>query len=101
MNPLLLHTVNYSLESFRVVHRQVSENFTIQANACFAETVHQAAVSGAVLTSGGVDTRNPKAAENALLVTTVTVGITPTFFNGVLGYGVDLGTCAKVSFGGF
>ena len=40
VNPLLLHTVENSLESFRVVHCQVSKNFAVQANACFAEAVH-------------------------------------------------------------
>lgn len=98
---LLLDAVDNSLESFWVVHRKISEDFAVKANTCGAETVHKTAVSGAVLTGSCVDTGDPEAAESTLLVSTVAVGVSKAFFNGVLGYGVDLGTCAKVSFGGF
>lgn len=72
----LLHAINDSGKSNRVVHGQIGQYLTVKRITRLAQPVHQTAVGGTVLTGGGVDTRDPEAAEYALLVTTVTVSVT-------------------------
>ena len=62
-------------EGFRVVHRQVGEYFPVEGDAALAEAVHQTAVGGAMLAGTGVDAGDPEAAEGALLVAAVAVGV--------------------------
>lgn len=83
----LLHLLNDSLESLRIVDGEVSENFTINLDAGLVERAHEYRVAHTLQTSGSVDTLNPQSAEVALLVSTVTICVCETFLPCVLGYG--------------
>ena len=81
---LLVDGFDYSLECLRVVHGEVGEDLAVQADVILGEESHKLGVGHSVLTGGGVDSLNPKSAEIALLSSSVTVGVSKTFFVGVL-----------------
>ena len=75
------------LESLGIGHCEVSENLTVDLDTCLVKTTHELRVAHAFETGSGVDTLNPKSAEVALLVTTVTESVGKTLLPSVLGNG--------------
>src|SRR5918998_4649362 len=58
-----------------VAHGYVGQNLAVDLDAGLLEAVHELAVGESLLAGGGVDAHDPKAAEVALLVATVPVGV--------------------------
>ena len=81
---LLVHGFDNSLECLRIIHGEVGEHLTVQADVILGEESHKLGVGYTVLTGGGIDPLDPKCAEIALLSFPVTVCIGETFFVGVL-----------------
>ena len=73
-----------------MVHREVSEDLTVDLDTLSVESTHQARVREPFETRCSVDTLDPKSAEVALLVLTVTERIGQTLLPSVLGYGPDV-----------
>ena len=97
-NPLLYLSYD-SLESLGVVNSEVSENLTVDLDACLVQQTHQLAVAETLQTSCSVDTLDPKSAESALLVATVAESIGKTLLPSVLGNGPNILAGAKVTSG--
>jgi hypothetical protein len=93
------HHIHDRLESVRVVERQVGQSLAVEADAFLRQRVDEAAVIEPFGTGGGVDARNPEAAENAFFEFAVAEGVLPTFFEGVFRYGVYFRTGAEVTAG--
>ena len=79
-----------SFERLGVVHREVGEDFAVQADVLLRKLTHELGVGDAVLTAGGVDPLDPEGAEIALLGPAVAIGIGESFLVGVLRYGPDI-----------
>ena len=75
----LLHLFHDGLEGFGIVHGEVGEHLAVDLDTSLGELAHQDTVAHALQTSGSIDTLDPQAAEVALLVATITVGIVQTF----------------------
>lgn len=97
----LLYSVNNRLKRLRVVHGQVGQNLAVEFNAVGVKLAHQLAVGHSLDACTSIDAGNPKGAKVALLGTTVTVGVTQGFFNGVFGDRPNIFTAAKVASGHF
>ena len=82
----LLHLFHNSLEGFGIVHGEVGEHLAVDLDTGLGELAHQDTVAHTLHTSGSIDTLDPQAAEVALLVATITVGIGQTFLPGILCY---------------
>ena len=80
----LLYRFHDSLESLRIVHGKVGENFAVETDVLLGETSHELGVGETVLTGGSVDTLDPQGTELALLGLAVAVGVSETFLVGVL-----------------
>jgi hypothetical protein len=72
-------------EGSGVADGEVGEDFTIDLDAGLAEAVHEDAVAHIVLVSGRVDADDPEAAELALLVLAIAVGVRPATLDIFLG----------------
>src|SRR5690554_6553603 len=66
-------------ESCFVAKSDVGEDFTVELDTGFAQTMNQAAVGDTLSTRSGVDTGNPQAAEGALTGFTVAVLVSECF----------------------
>src|SRR6476659_826408 len=60
-----------------VHHRDIPEHLAVDRDGVLLEPVHEHTVRQAVLAHGGVDPRDPQAAEVALLVAAIAIGILP------------------------
>ena len=82
-----------------MVHREVSEDLTVDLDTLSVESTHQTRVREPFETRCSVDTLDPKSAEVALLVLTVTERIGQTLLPSVLGDGPDVLTSAVIPTG--
>ena len=83
----LLDFVNDSLESFGVIHTEVSEDLAVDVDAIGMEQTHELRVAETLKTGSSIDTLNPKCAEVALLGATIAECISQTFLPGILSNG--------------
>ena len=97
----LLYPLHDGLESLGVVHGQVGEHLAVDLDTSLGEFAHQDRITHTLQTSGGIDTLNPQAAEVALLVTTIAVGIGQTLLPGILCYCPNILTGSKIATGKF
>src|SRR2546423_775201 len=68
----------------RIVHREISENFSVHLDPRELEPIHERVVVHVVLMCAGVDARDPQPAEVALLIFPVTVRVLPATLDGLL-----------------
>lgn len=61
------------------------------------DEAHEFAIAEVFHTGSSVDTLNPKRAEVAFFILTVTVSISKTFFPSVLGYGPNVTAATEVT----
>ena len=81
---LLGNRLQNSLESLRIIHSKVCQDFAVETNVLLGQLTHKLRISHTVLACGGVNSLYPKSAEVALLCFTITVCIGETFLIGVL-----------------
>ena len=91
--------IDDSFERFRVVHREVGEDFAVDLYAFGMEKAHKAGVGETFRACGGVDTLYPEGTEVALFDLTVAVRIGETFFPSVFCYGPDVSSGAEIAAG--
>ncbi len=84
-----------------MIHGQVGQDFSVELNALFMDVVHEFGVGGTIHAGAGIDACDPEAAESALFVAAVAIGILKGFFYGIFGYGIDVFTCTEVAFSQF
>src|SRR4051794_4835671 len=72
-------------ERLRVAHGDVGQRLAVELDAGGLQAVHELAVAEALLAGGRVDAGDPEAAEVALLVAPVAVGVAVGFEHGLLG----------------
>ena len=82
-----------------IVHSKVSKHLTIELYVLLCKTSDELRISHTVLTCGSVDSLDPKCAECALLVLTVTVSISETLLIGVLCYRPNVLSRKKITAG--
>ena len=80
----LFYRIDDSLKCLRIVHSKVCKDFTVETDVLLCKFTHKLRISDTVLTCGGIDSLDPKSAEVALFVSTVTVCIGKTLLIGVL-----------------
>ena len=101
MTRLSFYGINDSLECFRIVEREVGEDFAVDLDTGFVDKTHKLRVAEVVLTSSSVDTLDPESTEVAFFVFTVAVSVGQTFFPGIFGNGPDVTAAAEVAAGEF
>src|SRR5690606_7432386 len=69
-----------------VMHSQISQNTTVQADVSLAQSGDQTAVAQTTGTGSGVDTHDPERTELTLLLTAVAVSVLTGLDNGLFGY---------------
>src|ERR687896_1575010 len=77
-----------SAEGLGIAHGDVREHLAVELDPGQLEAVHEGAVAHAVLARGGVDARDPEAAEVALAVAAVAVRVGVRLHDGFLGAAV-------------
>src|SRR5690625_3224567 len=88
-------------EACFIVKCDICEDFAVELDACFAQTVRQAAVGQTVCTRGGVDTGDPESSERALALFTTDVLVAKRLEYGVTGGTVERTTITAEAFGQF
>src|SRR5699024_8248342 len=76
-----------SFECFGFVHCQIGQNLAVQPDAFGVEFPDEFRVGHSLHADGGVDARDPQAAERPLLELAVCIGIRQTLFDRVFGDG--------------
>src|SRR5690606_7074389 len=87
------------LEGGLVRHCEVSQYFAVELAAAGGETLDKSAVGDAVCTAGGVQTRDPEAAERAFAVLPVAVRPVFRFHDRVFRVAEQLGPASPEAFG--
>jgi hypothetical protein len=95
---LRLGFFNYRGERFGVVHRQVREHFSAEADLLLGEVGHELRISGPVEAGSGVDPYDPKSSELPLSLAAVTVLVLKGFVYRVFSYGIDFTASAPIAF---
>src|SRR3954451_2913946 len=91
--------VGKTSERLGVAHGYVGQHLAVEFDAGQLQAVHELAVAQALLAGGGVDARDPEAAEVALLVAPVAVGVLVGLEQGLLGELVARVSLAPVALG--
>src|SRR3954464_11479939 len=94
-----LHLVHDAGKRRGVVVGDIGQDLAVDVDAGFPDPVGELAVGQAVRTRGGVDTGDPQLAEDALLGTTVAVGILPRLHHRFLGDAEDVTAAAAETLG--
>lgn len=94
-----LSLIHDRLERLLVIHRQVSEDLTIDLDTLLVEHAHELRVGEPLLTCSCIDTLDPEGTESALLDLTIAVSVGKTLLPGILSYRPDITTCAIVATG--
>src|ERR1043166_9492462 len=84
---VLFHRIHDRFERLRIVHREVSECFTVDVDLLYRQLVDELRVAQAVLAHTYIDTLYPQSAHLTFLRFAVAVSIGLTFFPNVLGDG--------------
>ena len=95
----LFYSVYDCFECFWVIHGQVGEYLTVKVESGVVYFAHEYGVAHTVLTSACVDPLDPEATEKSLSLLAVTVGVEPSFFDLVFGYGPDVFLTTEIAFG--
>lgn len=95
----LFYRIDDSFERLWVVHSEIGENLTVETDVLLCELAHELRVRDAVLTSGSVDSLDPKGTECTLLGLAVTVGVGETFLVSVFRYSPDILSGEEVTAG--
>ena len=97
----VFHFLDNGLECCGIVEGEIGEDFAVDFDTALVNQAHELAVREILETGCGVDALNPKRAEVALFVFTVTIGIGEAFFPCVLCYGPDVAAAAIIAAGEF
>ena len=95
---LLLNAIDQPLKGIWFVHREVSKDFAVEADAFLAQLVDENGVGKTFGADGGVDTGDPQRAVFSLFQFAAYITILKTLLQYVLGYGVYIFTFAVKSF---
>ena len=63
------------LKRFRLTHRKIGKNLSVEFNAGFFHAVHELRIGHAMLAGAGIDALNPQRPEIALPCATVAIGV--------------------------
>src|SRR5690606_25511044 len=77
----------------------VRQGLAVEVNVGLLQSVHETAVRHAVHARARIDARDPQAAEDALLVATITVGVLARLDHRLLGDAEDLATRVVITLG--
>lgn len=80
-----LHLFHEAGKAGLVEDSHIGKNLTVQSDVSLLQAVHEHAVGHAVGASAGIDTSDPQATENALLIATVTVSVLTGLHHRLLG----------------
>src|SRR5690606_11216856 len=94
-----LRLLGQGREPGRVVHGDVRQHLAVQGDAGLGQPVHETAVAQPVGAGGGIDARDPQAAEIALLLLAVDVGVLLGLDDRLLGDAEDLAPGVVVALG--
>ena len=97
----LLYIVDDSLEGICMVHREVGKNFSVESYILFSQQIDELGVGNTFCSGSCFNPGYPKPSECALFVSPVAECIAIGFVNGILRYGKNLRSCAKITFGRF
>ena len=84
----LLDCCNQLLEGLRLVHSQVGENLTVEADTLLGQLVDECRIGQTFGADGGVDTGDPKRAVFSFLELAANITVLKTFLQNVLGDGI-------------
>ena len=93
------HRSDDASKSGFVVVGDFSQDFAVEVDLRLVEASYELAVSHAMAASRGVDTGNLQAAEYALFVAAVTVGVLTRLHDSLLGYAKYITTAATETLG--
>jgi hypothetical protein len=91
--------LNNRCEGRLIANREVSKHLPVETDVCVIQTGDKAAVGHSMFTHGRVDPRNPEAAEHALAITTVAVGVLTSTHDRLFGDPEDVLATTTITFG--
>src|SRR3990172_2690953 len=91
--------LNQGLEGIWIGYGDLGQHLAVDVNAVLFEGIHQLAIGNSVLAGGGVDARDPQAAQVALFVAAIAIGIEQALQLGFVGALVKLGARAELALG--
>src|ERR1041384_524510 len=97
----LLCRCENGIERFRVVRRQLGENFAVQRDVCLLQRIYESTISDTLGPASSVDALRPKGPVIGLLVFAVREAVREAMPHGILGVPEFLAAPTAVTGGGF